>query len=274
MITKALIAVRSGSQRVKNKNIKTFAGSNLLSIKIQQLQRIKGIDGIIVNSNSDEMLKIAKNLEAEVIKRDDYYATNIVSMNEVYKNMAQNCACDVIVFADATNPLILDETISMCLKSYQENLDIYDSLTGVQYLNLIGDIFKVDKQTREELIKKYADLLGLTSQLNNFISTYSHGMKQKLVIISSLIHNPKLLIMDEPFVGLDPKASFSVKNIMKEFTSNGGAIFFSTHVLEVAEKLCNKVAIIKNGSIIASGNMKDVKKDATLEQVFLESANE
>ena len=190
---------------------------------------------------------------------------SIVGINDITKG-------DILInkISMSKNPLECKKIIAYV----PDNPDIYDSLTGIQYLNLIGDIFKVNKQTREELIKKYADMLGLTSQLNNFISTYSHGMKQKLVIISSLIHNPKLLIMDEPFVGLDPKASFAVKNIMKEFTSNGGAIFFSTHVLEVAEKLCNKVAIIKSGSIIASGNMKDVKKDATLEQVFLESANE
>ena len=190
---------------------------------------------------------------------------SIVGINDITKG-------DILInkISMSKNPLECKKIIAYV----PDNPDIYDSLTGIQYLNLIGDIFKVNKQTREELIKKYADTLELTSNLNNFISTYSHGMKQKLVIISSLIHNPKLLIMDEPFVGLDPKASFAVKNIMKEFTSNGGAIFFSTHVLEVAEKLCNKVAIIKSGSIIASGNMKDVKKDATLEQVFLESANE
>lgn len=190
---------------------------------------------------------------------------SIVGINDITKG-------DILInnISMIKNPLECKKMIAYV----PDNPDIYDSLTGIQYLNLIGDIFKVEKKERETLIKRYADLLELTSQLNNFISTYSHGMKQKLVIISSLIHNPKLLIMDEPFVGLDPKASFIVKNIMKEFTSNGGAIFFSTHVLEVAEKLCNKVAIIKNGSIIASGNMKDIKKDASLEQVFLESANE
>ena len=155
-----------------------------------------------------------------------------------------------------------------------DNPDIYQSLTGIQYINLIADFFAVEKDTREKLTKKYAETLGLINDLNNSISTYSHGMKQKLVLISSLVHSPKLLVLDEPFVGLDPKASFELKNIMKEFVKEGGAIFFSTHVLEVAEKLCNKVAIIKNGNIIANGTMAEIKKDKSLESVFLESENE
>ena len=152
--------------------------------------------------------------------------------------------------------------------------DLYDSLTGIQYLNFIADIFKVDKKKREELTLKYSNLLGLTGSLNNFISTYSHGMKQKLAIISALIHEPKLLILDEPFVGLDPKASFELKNILKSFASDGGIIFFSTHVLEVAEKICNKVAIIKKGEIVAQGSMEEIRKDKSLESVFLELTNE
>lgn len=151
-----------------------------------------------------------------------------------------------------------------------DNPDIYTSLTGLQYINLIADIFKVSKEEREELTVKYSTLLGLEKDLNAFISTYSHGMRQKLVLISSFIHKPKLLILDEPFVGLDPKVSFTVKEIMKEFVKEGGAIFFSTHVLEVAEKLCNKVAIIKEGKIVAQGTMKEIKKDKNLEDVFME----
>ncbi len=155
-----------------------------------------------------------------------------------------------------------------------DNPDIYSTLTGAQYLNLISDIFKVDKETREKLITKYATDLELFDNLNDLIANYSHGMKQKLVLISAFIHSPKLFILDEPFVGLDPKATFVVKNAFKEFVANGGAIFFSTHVLDVAEKLCNKVAIIKNGEIIKSGTMDEVKKDGSLEKVFLESENE
>ena len=154
-----------------------------------------------------------------------------------------------------------------------DNPDIYTSLTGLQYINLVADIFKVSKENRETITKKYAIALELDKELNNPISTYSHGMRQKLVIISAFVHSPKLLVLDEPFVGLDPKASFVVKEAMKNFVENGGAIFFSTHVLEVAEKLCNKVAIIKNGKIISSGTMDEIKKDSTLEDVFLESEN-
>lgn len=151
-----------------------------------------------------------------------------------------------------------------------DNPDIYDSLTGIQYLNFIADIFKVDKTTRKAIIDKYASEFELTNDLNNLISSYSHGMKQKLVIISALVHSPKLLILDEPFVGLDPKATYLVKKAMVEFCENGGVIFFSTHVLEVAEKLCNKLAIIKNGKLLITGKMEEVIKDSTLEDVFME----
>lgn len=154
-----------------------------------------------------------------------------------------------------------------------DNPDIYNALTGIQYINLIADIFNVDKNTRKLLTNKYANLLELNGVLNDPISTYSHGMRQKLVLISAFVHSPKLLVLDEPFVGLDPKASFSLKEIFKDFTKNGGAIFFSTHVLEVAEKICNKVAIIKDGSLIANGTMDEIKKDQTLEEVFLKGAN-
>lgn len=154
-----------------------------------------------------------------------------------------------------------------------DNPDIYDSLTGIQYLNFISDIFKVDKTTRKAIIDKYASEFELTNDLNNLISSYSHGMKQKLVIISAFVHSPKLLILDEPFVGLDPKATYLVKKAMVEFCENGGAIFFSTHVLEVAEKLCNKLAIIKNGKLLITGKMKEVIKDSTLEDVFMELTN-
>ena len=143
-----------------------------------------------------------------------------------------------------------------------DNPDIYESLTGIQYLNFIADIFNVSKSDRESLIKFYADKFEITNFLGDLISSYSHGMKQKLVIISALIHKPKLLVLDEPFVGLDPKASHLLKEEMKKLCSEGVAIFFSTHVLEVAEKLCDKVAIIKNGLIVTQGKMKDVKGDS------------
>ena len=151
-----------------------------------------------------------------------------------------------------------------------DNPDIYEFMTGIKYLNFIADIFQVDADTRQERIKKYSDMFELTDDLGQPIAAYSHGMKQKLAIISAWIHEPKLIIMDEPFVGLDPKASHSLKEMMREFCDNGGAIFFSTHVLEVAEKLCDKVAIIKAGKLIKSGTMDEVKGDDSLEEVFLE----
>lgn len=151
-----------------------------------------------------------------------------------------------------------------------DNPDIYEFMTGIQYLNFIADIFAVDADVRQERIRKYATAFELTENLAQPISSYSHGMKQKLVIISALIHTPKLIIMDEPFVGLDPKASHLLKEIMREMCDEGCSIFFSTHVLEVAEKLCDKVAIISGGKLIKSGTMEEVKGDASLEHVFLE----
>lgn len=151
-----------------------------------------------------------------------------------------------------------------------DNPDLYEHLTGIQYLNFIGDIFYINKKDRKELIEKYSDEFEITSSLGDLISSYSHGMKQKLAIISALIHKPKLLILDEPFVGLDPKAAHILKGIMRELCNNGSAIFFSTHVLEVAEKLCNKIAIIKNGKLIASGNTEEIKGNNSLENVFME----
>lgn len=151
-----------------------------------------------------------------------------------------------------------------------DNPDLYEYMTGIQYLNFIADIYKISATERTEQITKYADIFEIKKDLASAISSYSHGMKQKLTIISALIHKPKLVIMDEPFVGLDPKASHSLKKIMREICDNGGAIFFSTHVLEVAEKLCDMVAIIKQGKLIKSGTMEEVKGDASLESVFLE----
>lgn len=151
-----------------------------------------------------------------------------------------------------------------------DNPDLYEFMTGISYLNFIADIYNVSSQDRTERIKKYGDLLELTDDLAQPISAYSHGMKQKLAIISAWIHNPKLIIMDEPFVGLDPKSSHILKEMMRDVCDKGGAIFFSTHVLEVAEKLCDKIAIIKNGQLIKSGTMEEVKGDEYLEAVFLE----
>ena len=155
-----------------------------------------------------------------------------------------------------------------------DNPDLYEYMTGVKYLNFIADIFGIGSAERMERIHKYADIFELTADLAQPIASYSHGMKQKLAIISAWIHEPRLIIMDEPFVGLDPKAAHLLKGMMREVCDNGGAIFFSTHVLEVAEKLCDKVAIIKAGKLIRSGTMEEVKGDDSLEEVFLELEGE
>lgn len=155
-----------------------------------------------------------------------------------------------------------------------DNPDLYEYMTAIKYLNFIADVFELSEEERKEKIKKYADLFEITDSLSQPIASFSHGMKQKLALIAAWIHNPRLIIMDEPFVGLDPKASHLLKNMMRELCDNGGAIFFSTHVLEVAEKLCDKVAIIKNGQLIKQGTMEEVKGDDTLEEVFLELEGE
>ena len=151
-----------------------------------------------------------------------------------------------------------------------DNPDLYEFMSGIQFLNFVADIFGVSAADRQERIRRYGDMLELTDDLAQPISAYSHGMKQKLAVISALIHTPKLIIMDEPFVGLDPKASHLLKQLMRQICDDGGAIFFSTHVLEVAEKLCDKVAIIKGGKLMRSGTMDEVKGDTSLEEVFLE----
>ncbi len=168
------------------------------------------------------------------------------------------------------NPLVCKSKIAYI----PDNPDLYDFMTGIQFLNFTADIFGVGADERQELIHKYADAFEITADLAQPISAYSHGMKQKLAIISALIHSPKLIIMDEPFVGLDPKASHLLKQIMREMCDKGGAIFFSTHVLEVAEKLCDKIAIIKNGRLIKWGSVEEVKGDTSLEDVFLELEEE
>lgn len=154
-----------------------------------------------------------------------------------------------------------------------DNPDLYESLTGIQYLNFIADVYEISKEQRKEKIEFYAKQFELLDSLNNLISSYSHGMKQKLALISAFIHDPKLLILDEPFVGLDPKAAYIVKQLMKDLCNQGGAIFFSTHILEVAEKLCNKLAIIKDGNLIVTGLMEEVTRNKALEEVFLELSN-
>lgn len=171
---------------------------------------------------------------------------------------------------------ILEDPVA-CKKQFAyipDNPDIYEFMSGIKYLNFIGDIYSVEKREREDLIHKYSDLFGISDNLGQPINEYSHGMKQKLVIIAALIHSPKLLILDEPFVGLDPVATHSLKEIMGDICDKGGSIFFSTHVLDVAEKLCHRVAIIRKGELIRNGTMDEVKGDSSLEDVFLELQGE
>lgn len=168
------------------------------------------------------------------------------------------------------NPLAVKKQIAYI----PDNPDLYEYMSGIKYLNFIADVFGVGKAEREERIRRYADAFSLTDDLAQSVSAYSHGMKQKLAIISAWIHDPKLVIMDEPFVGLDPKAAHLLKGMMRDLCDAGGAIFFSTHVLEVAEKLCDKVAVIKGGRLVRSGTMAEVKGDESLEEVFLELEGE
>ena len=203
-----------------------------------------------------------------------------IGHNGAGKTTTLKACCGILRFDDGEiyiNGKSIKEEPVACKRDIAyipDNPDLYEFLSGIKYLNFIADIFGVSKHEREERINKYADMFELTGDLAQPISAYSHGMKQKLAIISALIHSPKLLIMDEPCVGLDPKAAHILKGLMRELCDNGGAIFFSTHVLEVAEKLCDKVAIIKNGKLIVSGPMEQVKGDASLENVFLELEEE
>ena len=178
------------------------------------------------------------------------------------------------IFIDGVSVMKDPLTCKKNIAYIPDNPDLYDFMSGIKYLNFIADVFGVSAEDRKERIRKYADLFEITDDLASPIADYSHGMKQKLAIISAWIHQPKLILMDEPFVGLDPKASHILKEMMREMCNAGGAIFFSTHVLEVAEKLCDKVAIIKSGRLIRKGTMDEVKGDDSLEDVFLELEEE
>lgn len=199
-----------------------------------------------------------------------------IGHNGAGKTTTIKCCCGILRFEEGEihiDGVSIKENPLECKKRIAyipDNPDMYDYMSGIAYLNFVADIFGVTVKQREERIKKYADLFELTSDLAQPVSAYSHGMKQKLALISAFIHEPRLIVMDEPFVGLDPKASHLLKGLMREHCDKGGAIFFSTHVLEVAEKLCNKIAIIKDGKLIASGTMDEVKGKSSLEEVFLE----
>lgn len=204
---------------------------------------------------------------------------------EIFGFIGHNGAGKSTTIKSTVGILKFDEgTITICGKNIKDypvackkdlayipdNPDLYEFMSGIKYLNFIADIFAIPADVRQEKIRKYADLSELTQDLGKPVSAYSHGMKQKLAVISAWLHDPKLIVMDEPFVGLDPKASHLLKEMMREHCNKGGAIFFSTHVLEVAEKLCDKVAIIKQGKLVKEGTMEEVKGDDSLEEVFLE----
>lgn len=213
------------------------------------------------------------------IEKGDIYA--FIGHNGAGKTTTLKCVTGIHdfdegeIFIDGIN---LKENPLECKRSFAyipDNPDLYEYLTGIQYLNFVADIFQVPAGERKDKIKKHADAFQITESLGDLISTYSHGMKQKLAIISALVHSPKLLILDEPFVGLDPQAAVILKDIMREICENGGAVFFSTHVLDVAERLCNKVAIIKGGRLLASGNMSDILKEGdSLEDIFMEAVRD
>lgn len=210
------------------------------------------------------------------IKKGEIYG--FIGHNGAGKTTTLKACCGILDFDEGNiyvdGVSVKDDPIG-CKKKIAyipDNPDLYSFMTGIGYLNFVADIFGVPTAERGEKIHAYADAFNLTADLGQPISSYSHGMRQKLALISALIHDPKLIIMDEPFVGLDPHAAHTVKEIMRKMCDDGAAIFFSTHVLEVAEKLCDKVAIIKGGKLIKSGTMEEVKGDTSLEEVFLDSA--
>lgn len=211
------------------------------------------------------------------VETGDIYA--FIGHNGAGKTTVLKCIAGIHSFDEGkiyVDGVSLEDDILKCKKTFAyipDNPDLYEYMTGIQFLNFIADVFDVPAKERQERITKYADAFEITSSLGDLISSYSHGMKQKLAIISALVHNPKLMILDEPFVGLDPKAAVILKDIMREICADGGAIFFSTHVLDVAEKLCNKVAIIKEGRLLISGNMEEILKGGdSLEDIFMEVA--
>ncbi len=216
--------------------------------------------------------KAVDNLSLHIEKGEIY---GFIGHNGAGKTTTLKSCCGILNFDEGNifiNGMSVSEKPVECksiIAYIPDNPDLYTFMTGIQYLNFIGDIFKVESEKRKTLIRKYADMFEITTELAQPIKSYSHGMRQKIAIISALIHEPELIIMDEPFVGLDPKASHLLKNIMRDICNNGGAIFFSTHVLEVAERLCDKIAIINKGRLLVSGTVEDVKGDSSLEEVFL-----
>lgn len=217
--------------------------------------------------------KVVKSLSLH-IKPGEIYG--FIGHNGAGKTTTIKACCGILnfdegeIFVDGVsvknNPLACKKKIAYI----PDNPDLYDFLSGIKYLNFVADVYGLPKRVREERIRRFSDIFELTPDLAQPIGNYSHGMKQKLSLISALIHEPKLMILDEPFVGLDPKAAHLLKGMMRELCDRGGAVFFSTHVLEVAEKLCDKIAIIKNGSLIVAGPTDEIRGDSSLEELFLE----
>ncbi|MBO4283560.1 MAG: ABC transporter ATP-binding protein [Clostridia bacterium] len=241
------------------------------------------------NNNATEVLSISRLTKCYGEKKAVDDLSLSIKAGEIYGFIGHNGAGKTTTLKSTVGILAFDEgeikvngisvkedpiAVKREIAYIPDNPELYGYMTGIKYLNFIADIFRVPSDVREERIRKYAEAFGLTADLAQAISSYSHGMKQKLAVISAWIHAPKLIIMDEPFVGLDPKAAHTLKEMMRELCDEGGAIFFSTHVLEVAEKLCDKVAIIKSGKLIRSGTMEEVKGDESLESVFLELEEE
>ncbi len=220
-----------------------------------------------------------KAIDSISLVMDDGDIYGFVGPNGAGKSTTIKCVTGILKFEEGDilldgvsikdNPLALKQKMAYV----PDNPDIYENLSGIDYINFICDVYGVEKN-RSEDIKRYSTLFGIEERLGDAIKNYSHGMKQKVVLIAAILHKPKLLVLDEPFVGLDPKAAFDLKEIMKELCANGTMIFFSSHVLEVVEKLCNKIAIIKDGKIISSGTIEEVKGDTSLENVFLELFDE
>lgn len=230
-----------------------------------------------MSKSYDGVKKACDTINLEIEAGDIY---GFVGHNGAGKTTLLKSICGIIDFDEGDITVLGKSIIKEPLEVKKQiayipdNPDVYESLTGVQYLDFIADVFQVNQDRRRELIEKYANMFEISDVLQNPISSYSHGMKQKIVVISALIHEPKLLLLDEPFVGLDPKASFLLKEVFKDMVNHGTAIFFSTHVLEVVEKLCNKVAIIKQGKIVAQGLTEEIISNQSLESIFMEIAKE
>ncbi|MDY0023931.1 MAG: ABC transporter ATP-binding protein [Candidatus Izemoplasmatales bacterium] len=226
-----------------------------------------------VSKSYDKLVKAIDKINLEILPGDIY---GFIGHNGAGKTTLLKAIAGILNFDEGeitifNNSIVKDNIDAKKLIAYiPDNPDIYEALTGIQYLDFIADAFDIELEKRRNLINKYALMFEMDKVLNDPISSYSHGMKQKVVIMSALIHNPKVMLLDEPFVGLDPKASYLLKEVFHELVDGGSLIFFSTHVLEVAEKLCNKVAIIRNGKIVADGLTEEVIKDKSLENIFLD----